>query len=265
MLKKTLSVMAMAGAFALSMPVTLAGGGGGGFGGGGPGGGGGFGGGGPGGGAGGFGGGAGGFGGGAGGFGGGGPGGGGGGPGGGGGFGGGGPGGGGGFGGGPGGFTTDPAAQMQAILARIQTALQLQDGDEWTILSAKIQKVLEDQQKLASGAPNPLSTRGTYTGGRGGGGFGGGPGGAPGGAVPATEPDATNPLAVAREELSKAVTITPNAPAPVVADVDLKKKMTAIRDSRKKLEDQLKADQAALQKLVTIRQEAVLLNLGVLE
>lgn len=238
MFKKSAMILAVVAAFAAGIPLTRAGGGGGGGpggGGGGPGGGG-------------FGGGGGGPGGGGGGFGGGGPGGG--------GFGGGGggPGGGGGFGGG---FNQTPAQQVQTALTRVQTSLGMQDGDEWTVLSAKIQKILEDMQKLAAGAQNPLqANRGGRGGGGGFGGGGGGPGGM-GGNTPAV--DASNPLAVARDDLSKAATATPATPDP-----DLKTKLTAVRDNRKKQEDQLKADQDALLKLVTIRQEAILVTLGVL-
>jgi hypothetical protein len=156
--------------------------------------------------------------------------------------------GGGGFGGGRG--AVDPATQVQQSLTRIQTSLNMTaGGDEWTVLAGKIQKVLEDQQKLASGAQNPLQAA------RGGGrGAAGGMGGAA-----ATPVDATNALAVARDDLSKAV-----ATGTTTDDASLKTKMTAVRDQRKKLEDQLTTDQKALQGVCSVRQEAILVSLGVL-
>jgi hypothetical protein len=121
----------------------------------------------------------------------------------------------------------------------------MQAGAEWDVLSKKIQAVLEDQQKLAAGAQNPLM------GGRGG--MGRGPGGA------AATPDAANPIAVSRDDLTKAVAVGTTTP-----DADLKTKLTAVRDSVKKMTDQLATDQKALQGVVTVRQEAVLVSMGVL-
>jgi hypothetical protein len=159
---------------------------------------------------------------------------------------------GGGAGGGRGGgfAPMDPAAQIQASLTNIQTALGMQDGGEWDVLKAKIQKVLEDQQKLAAGAQSPIGR----------GGFGGGRGGRGGaGGAAATPVDATNPLAVARDDLTKAV-----ATGTTTADADLKTKLTAVRDNRTKAESTLTADQKALQGVCTVRQEAILVTLGVL-
>jgi hypothetical protein len=151
----------------------------------------------------------------------------------------------GGGGGGRGAMT--PEQQVTTSLQRIQTSLNMAAGDEWTVLSAKIQKVLEDQQKLAAGAQNPLQG-----GGRGGrGGMGGG--------APTAAADTTNPLAVARDDLSKAV-----ATGTTTDDASLKTKMTAVRDQRKKLEDQLTTDQKTLQALCSVRQEAILVSMGVL-
>jgi hypothetical protein len=150
--------------------------------------------------------------------------------------------GGGGMGGGMGGArgAMNPEQQVTTSLQRIQASLNMTAGDEWTVLSGKIQKVLEDQQKLAAGAQNPLQ------GGRG------------GRAAPAAS-DSTNPLAVARDDLSRSV-----ATGTTTDDASLKTKMTSVRDQRKKLEDQLATDQKALQALCSVRQEAILVSMGVL-
>ena len=164
--------------------------------------------------------------------------------------------GGGGFGGGAGGGrgAVDPAAQ----LANIRTAFGTITDPEWNALAPKIQAVLEAQQKVAVAAPG----RGGGGGGRGGrGGGGGAPGGAaPGGAAPAPAVDQTNPLAMAKNDLSTAV-----ATGTTTADADIKAKLTKFRDERKKANDALEAARKALQPLVTIRQEAILVNMGILE
>ena len=150
------------------------------------------------------------------------------------------------------GFNIDPATQITNALTRIQTSLNMQDGTEWDVLKAKIQKVLQDQQALAAGAQNPLQpARG---GGRAGG--GGGPGGA--GGAPAAPVDQSNPLAVARGDLSTAVA------AAGTADGDLRTKLTTVRDNLTKAQKTLADDQAALQKACSVRQEAILVTLGVL-
>ncbi|HWB59029.1 MAG TPA: hypothetical protein VG733_06040, partial [Chthoniobacteraceae bacterium] len=48
------------------------------------------------------------------------------------------------------------------------------------------------------------------------------------------------------------------------SDNDLKAKMDAVRAARKKAEDELASARADLQKVLTVRQEAILLNMGIL-
>jgi hypothetical protein len=49
------------------------------------------------------------------------------------------------------------------------------------------------------------------------------------------------------------------------ADNDLKTKLTKLRDERKKATDAVVAAQNALKPIVSIRQEAILVNMGILE
>ena len=79
------------------------------------------------------------------------------------------------------------------------------------------------------------------------------------GGAAAAPVDATNPLAVARDDLTKSV-----ATGTTTDDASLKTKMTAVRDQHKKAEDQLVTDQKALQARCSVRQEAILVSLGVL-
>ena len=173
---------------------------------------------------------------------------------------------GGGGGRGAGGGAVDPATQ----LANIRTAFGTITDPEWNALAPKIQAVLEAQAKVTAGGPARGGRGGAGGGGGGGGGGrggGGAPGGAPGaapggaaGAPPAPAVDQTNPYAVARNDLTQAVATGTTTP-----DADLKTKLGKLRDERKKASDAVAAAQKTLQPLVTIRQEAILVNMGILE
>jgi hypothetical protein len=140
-----------------------------------------------------------------------------------------------------GGVAQTPDQQADAL----QTVLGVTDANEWTVLKPKILKVLQDQALLAV-----ANTRGGRGGGR----------GAAGGAAPAAPAaDPTNPLSVSWTDLTTAVAATP-APS----DADLKTKLAKVRDDRKKIQDTLTTDQAALQKVCTVRQEAILVTRGLL-
>ena len=64
-------------------------------------------------------------------------------------------------------------------------------------------------------------------------------------------------LGRAADALAKGLT----SPMP---DADLKIQMANLRDARKKLQDDLASAQGDLQKVVTVRQEAILIRLGIL-
>jgi peptidoglycan hydrolase CwlO-like protein len=138
----------------------------------------------------------------------------------------------------------DPAQFQQQQLDQIKTALNASD-DEWKVLQAKIQKVMTLQQELNAGRG-----RGGF-GGRGGR-RGGGGGGAPAG-------DNSNPIAAASSELSNSVQNTGTSAE------DLKAKMTALRDAKKKVQGELTTAQDDLKGVVTVRQEAVLVSMGYLD
>jgi hypothetical protein len=139
---------------------------------------------------------------------------------------------------------------MQNQLDNLKTLLAPANDDEWKLLSDKITKVLTLQNEINAGRG-----RGGL-GGRGGGRGRGGPGGA-GGAAAA--PDPSNPIAVAAADLTTVVQNTTAAPD------DIKTKMAALRDARKKIEGQLTAAQDDLKGVTTVRQEAVLVSQGILE
>jgi len=178
--------------------------------------------------------------------------------------GGGGGGGGGGFGGGGGGGgrrgrgAIDPAAQRQNYLDTMKDSLEVTDDAEWNVLSVAVGKVYDAQQAYNQVAPRGggFGRRGGRNGGgggAGGGGFGGGGAGGGGGnfpGAPAPVPE--------REALQAAI----DAKAP--AD-ELKTKLSSFRKVVSDKQDALTSAQAALQKLLTARQESIAVLNGLLK
>ena len=136
---------------------------------------------------------------------------------------------------------------------RIKTSLKVTD-DEWTVLQPLIEKVTTKQRDAMAGRFGGF-------GGRGGGGPGGdrggngGGGGAPGGNTGGSDRPGAAESQALRDALEKDST-SPD---------DLKAKLNAIRETRKKAAAELVAARADLQKVVSVRQEAVLFSMGILE
>jgi hypothetical protein len=165
-------------------------------------------------------------------------------------------GGGGGFGGGGGGAGGgagfDPAAFLQMRVDAMRTELNPANDDEWKVLSAKILKVMQDQQTVTV---NAFGGGRGGRGGRGGGGGGGGGGAGGGGRGPQA---AAGSVQAAVNDLN--TTVTANG-----SEADIKGKLQAVRDTRAKNQKVLDTDRADLQKVVTVRQEAVLVANSILE
>lgn len=134
-------------------------------------------------------------------------------------------------GGGPGGGQ----ARMQEML---RERLQVTE-EEWGVLQPKIDKVMEAQR----------GTRGAGFGGRG---FGRGPGG-PGGNQP------QSPVAKASQELSDALQ------QENTSEEEINKRLAALREARAAAETELKAAREDLRSLLTPRQEAALVVIGMLD
>ena len=112
--------------------------------------------------------------------------------------------------------------------------------DEWTVLQPLIEKVQTKQRdEMASRFAGMV---GNLFGGRGPGGPGGDRGGTP----------ESQALRTALENTS-------------VSPEDLKTKLVALRESRKKAAAEMEAAREDLRKVVSVRQEAVLVSMGVLE
>lgn len=166
-----------------------------------------------------------------------------------------------------GGLTNDATAQeqrrgnfnpeeMRARMAeRLRELLDVKNDDEWKLISARLEKVQEAQREVRSlNGDFRLLFSSNREGGQGGGEQGGrtrgpgGPGGSPFGGTP--NPDA--------EAFSKAV--QNKAPTD-----ELKQRMARVREARKNAE--AKYDKAAddLRQVLTVRQEATLVAVGMLK
>ena len=139
--------------------------------------------------------------------------------------------------GGPGGGNF--ADFMQRMNDRLKASLKVTD-EEWNVLKPLIEKVQTAQREAGAG--------------RGFGGRGGGPGGGGDNNTPDTRPGAaeSNALRTALESDSTS------------AD-DIKAKLAALRAVRKKGAADLAVAREDLKKVVTVRQEAVLVSMGMLE
>lgn len=134
---------------------------------------------------------------------------------------------------------------MEARDANIKTALKATD-DEWSVIQPLLDKVEQAQFAWAT-----TGNFGFGFGGRRGG--GGGAGGAGGGG---------RPLFPGTPEVQA---LNDAAQSDSTSNDDLKAKMAAVRAARKKAEDDLAAARENLQKVLSLRQEAVLLSMGILD
>ena len=152
---------------------------------------------------------------------------------------------GGGGGGGRGG-NFDPAQFQAQMMDRFKERLEMTNDDEWVAVKGLIQKVMDTRRATMSG----MGFGGRRNGGGGpGGGDNGGRGGR-GGFNNTPSPEA--------EDLQKAL----DAKA---SPDELKAKMAKLRDSRKSKEAALAKAQEDLRKVLTVRQEATAVSMGLLQ
>jgi len=132
----------------------------------------------------------------------------------------------------------DPAQMRERMLGMVREQVGAND-DEWQVLSPKIEAVM-------------TSMRDARAGGMGGGRRGGGPGGAPDEQPQSAVSNASRDLRTALENQdTNAETI--NA------------KLAALREARAKAQQDLTSAQKDLKELLTARQEAVLVSMGMLD
>jgi hypothetical protein len=155
----------------------------------------------------------------------------------------------GGRGGGAGGMGTfDANAMRLAAATRMKEALGCTD-EEYAVLQPKIEKVQTLSREARGGGM-------MMGGGRGGRGGPGGPGG-PGGGAAAPEP--TTAVGKAAAALAKVLT---NKDAPAE---EIKTALQALRDAKAKVKTELEAAVKALKEVLTVRQEAQLVQMGIIE
>ena len=151
-------------------------------------------------------------------------------------------GGGGGGGGGRRGGNFDPAEFQQRMMERIRDEMSVTNDTEWKVIEGRVQKVMDARREVGFGGGF-----GRMFGRRNRGGDDNGGGGRRGGFFGQPSPE--------QEALDKAV--ESNAPAD-----QLKGAMERYRASRKTKEATLEKAQAELKQILTVKQEAVALSLG---
>ena len=138
----------------------------------------------------------------------------------------------------------DPAQFQQQMMDRFKERLEMTNDDEWVAVKGLIQKVMDTRRATMSG----MGFGGRRNGG--GGGDNAGRNGGRGGFNAPPNPEA--------EDLQKAL----DAKA---SPDELKSKMAKLRDSRKSKEVALTKAQEDLRKVLTVRQEATAVSMGLLQ
>ncbi len=149
--------------------------------------------------------------------------------------------------GGPGGF--DPEQMRARMMERYRDALEIKNDDEWKVIQPLIQKVSDARRGMAGGfggfgGPGRGGRRG------GGGDAAGGGGDRRGGMFGEPNPDA--------EALQKSIEAKASAE-------ELKAKLAKYRESQKAKQAALTAAQDELRKVLTLRQEASSVMMGLLQ
>lgn len=161
----------------------------------------------------------------------------------------------GGQGGGPGGF--DPAQMRQRMAERMKEMLGA-DDQAWKVLEPRLMKVMELNRQANAGG------RGMMFGMFGRGGPGGrGPGGDQGG--PQADRRGRGPqgeqTALEKAMAQLRTTLENQSATPE----EIKTQLTAVRSAREKARQELAVAQQDLKKILTVRQEATLVEMGMLE
>ena len=138
----------------------------------------------------------------------------------------------------------DPAQFQQQMMDRFKERLEMTNDDEWVAVKGLIQKVMDTRRATMSG----MGFGGRRNGG--GGGDNAGRNGGRGGFNAPPNPEA--------EDLQKAL----DAKA---SPDELKAKLAKVRDARKSKEAALTKAQEDLRKVLTVRQEATAVSMGLLQ
>ena len=149
------------------------------------------------------------------------------------------------------------AAFQQRMNDQIKTALKASD-DEWAVIQPLLEKVQTAQRAAMMGGGF-----GRFGGGRRGFGGGGGPGGpgGPGGNGGGPGANAGSP----RPGMAEADALRTALQSDATSNDEIKTKLQALRDARKKAQDTLEQAREDLKKVLTLRQEATLVQMGLLD
>jgi hypothetical protein len=134
----------------------------------------------------------------------------------------------------------DPAQARERFMNQLKERLGAND-EEWKVLQPKLEKVSTAQREGRGGGFGGFGGRG----GRGGGGGG--------------DQQPTTAVGTASQDLNKALE-NKDTPAEEIA-----KKLTALREAREKAKANTVAAQKELKEILTPRQEAVLVTMGMLD
>jgi hypothetical protein len=161
--------------------------------------------------------------------------------------------------GGGGGGNFDPAQMRQRMMDRMKEQLGADDA-AWKVLEPRLTKVMEANRAAGGGMRGMMGMMGGMRGQRG----QGGPGGADNGGAPAQRRGSGpggEQTAVDKAMTDLRTTLENSSASPE----DIKAKLTAVRQAREKAKADLATAQADLKKILTVRQEAVLVEMGQLE
>ncbi len=153
---------------------------------------------------------------------------------------------------------------QQQMNERIKTQLKASD-DEWAVIQPLLEKV---QTKLREGMESRFGGMRGMGGGpggqrRGGENRGGGNGG--GNTADANRPDANRQRPPGRGPTPEAQELMTTLQNDNASTNDIKTKLQALRDQRKKSEAELAQSREDLKKVLTLRQEAILVSAGMLD
>jgi hypothetical protein len=148
----------------------------------------------------------------------------------------------------------DPAQRRQQMMDRLKEQLGASD-DEMQALMPKIEKVMTLQRDAGGGMRGMFGRRGGGPGGPGGNGGPGGPGGAGGAPADAN----ASPVRQKSADLQETLQNKDAKPD------EIKAKLDALRAARAQAKQDLAAAQQELKGLLTQRQEAVMVEMGMLE
>ncbi len=168
----------------------------------------------------------------------------------------------GGQGGGPGGGgfggNFDPAQMRQRMAERMKELLGA-DDQAWKVMEPRVMKVMELNRQANAGNRGMF---GMFGRGRGGPGGPGGPGGDQGPQADRRGRGPQGEQTVLEKAMAQLRTTLENQSA---SPEDIKTQLTAVRQAREKAKQELAVAQQDLKKILTVRQEATLVEMGQLE